>query len=91
MEGLFPIGDGFQAPGYVPIGSITYKVHSPRQDKLGSGSSAKGRRLFSEYTGVVGSGLPDPTNAVGSQDPGWLNAAQVQGVCITLVMFAGWC
>ena len=29
MDSMFPIGNGFQAPGYAPVGGITYSVHSP--------------------------------------------------------------
>ena len=59
MEGLIPIGEGFQAPGSAPVGGITYQVHSPcmgRPDsgKAGTSGSMRGRQLFSEYTSVVG-------------------------------------
>jgi hypothetical protein len=65
MEGFFPIGEGFQAPGYAPVGGVTYQLHSPRMGRLGGsragdGSSAKGRELFPEYTSTVVAGPHDP-------------------------------
>ena len=64
MEGIFLIGEGFQAPGYAPVDGATYKIHSPclggsKSDKSDSGLSARGRKLFAEYTSRVGAGPHD--------------------------------
>ena len=69
MDGMFPIGNGFQAPGYAPVSGITYNVHPPPLGCLNSGSSVRGgpledRRLFKGYTSMVEPGLPDLSNAV---------------------------
>jgi hypothetical protein len=65
MDGLIPIGKGFQAPGYVPVGGVTYQIRSPRTgrsdgNRAGDVGSAKGRALFTEYTGTVMAGPLDP-------------------------------
>jgi len=68
MEGFFPIGEGFQAHGYAPVGGVTYQVHSPRLGnlgcgKVGSGSLAIGKKLFTEHTSMVEAGPHDPPKA----------------------------
>lgn len=65
MEGLIPVGEGFKAPGYVPVGNIAYKIHSPRLEGLYGGKSdsvvsTRGRSLFVEHTSMVEVGPHDP-------------------------------
>jgi hypothetical protein len=73
MEGMFPIGQGFQAPGYAPVGGATYKIHSPqlggsKSGKLDNNLSARGRKLFAEYTSTVEAGQHDPPLNASLQD-----------------------
>ena len=59
-EGLFPIPEGFTAPGYVPanvVGGVTYTVRSPqglspRMHRLSAQPVSVGRQLFAEFTGA---------------------------------------
>ena len=65
MEGLIPIGEGFRALGYAPVGGVTYKIHFPRAEGSGRGKSdndisMRSRRLFADYTSMVEAGPHDP-------------------------------
>ena len=62
-EGLFPIPEGFVAPGYVPanvVGGINYIVRSPRSPRARTPQARQpsnqpagvGRQLFAEYMGM---------------------------------------
>ena len=81
MEGLFPIGEGFQAPGYVPVGGVTYKLQSPRLGKPGSRSSTRGRQLFAEYASMA---EPGPLDLAQQAGPQIASHIEPQGVRFTL-------
>ena len=55
-EGLLPIGDGFQAPEYVPVGGISYAIHSPHSQVPAGHGSKGGRQLFAEYASMAETG-----------------------------------
>ena len=85
MEGLIPISEGFQAPGYAPVGGVTYQVCSPRMGrpdsgKAGTSGSMRGRQLLSEYTSMVGVGPLDPPAAAANQHPAL--RALLRDVCL---------
>jgi hypothetical protein len=67
MEGLLPIGEGFQAPGYAPVGGVSYRFQSPRLGKQSSRGSAKGRQLFAEYASMAEPGPLDQVRQAGPQ------------------------
>ena len=54
MEGILPIGEGFQAPGYAPVDGATYNTQSSRL----------GKQSFAEYIRTMKVGPLDPTAAV---------------------------
>jgi hypothetical protein len=64
-EGLFPIREGFSAPGYVPahlVGGVRYAVRSPMAlspQNLQSNvqRASVGRQLFAEYTVPAANGV----------------------------------
>jgi hypothetical protein len=58
-EGLLPVGEGFQAPGYVPVGGVLYTVRSPRAQIPASHGSKRGRQLFAEYASMAETGPHD--------------------------------
>ena len=89
MEGMFPIGEGFHAPGYAPVEGAAYNVQSPPLGRIDEGRSTKGgstrsRRLFAEYTRAIKTGPLDLTAA--ARNP-TLHAI-LQDVCIYLSQIA---
>ena len=71
-EGLFPVQEGFTAPGYVPaqiVGGVSYTVRSPRvcsprSQQPAAQRASVGRQLFAEYAGTgIRSDIPQQHSA----------------------------